>query len=453
MRRFPIRAVLLLAVVGVSALILAKLPWVRSLFRRDAENPAEMAQLVSAKLAPAPVADTATGWPQWRGPHRDGRAPAGPLRTDWDKRPPKQLWSVPGGKGFGSFAVVGGRLYVHDRVGGDERLLCLDAGTGKTAWEYRYPVEYAKMDKNFANGPRATPTVARGRVYVVGGTGLFLCVQPPDDPGGTPKELWRHDLPAEFDAEVPQWGVACSPLVEGDAVVVQPGGAKGSVAAFDATTGQLRWAAGTNPAGYSSPVAATVSGRRLVYALAGDALLCVSADGKLLATYPFKTDFKGNIATPVVVDDYVFISAAYNHGCALLRAVPAGDGVRLEEVYSRANKLMRNHHSTCVYKDGFLYGYDDERLKCVNLRTGRENADWDSGGLKKGSLILADRHLIVLTESGDLALVDAKSDDFDLVAKVPSGLDGAKNWALPVLVDGRLYLRDDSTVLCLDVRP
>jgi outer membrane protein assembly factor BamB len=246
-----------------------------------------------------------------------------------------------------------------------------------------------------------------------------------------------------------------SPLVEGDLVIVQPGGRDGSVAAFDKRSGDLRWKAGSNPGGYSSPVAATVGGVRVVYAMTGDALLCArEADGELLSQYRWKTPttFVGNIATPVVVDDYVFVSSAYDKGCALLRAVPGGDRVNLEEVYARNRRVMRNHHSTCVYKDGYLYGFDESRLRCIDFRKGVEKSEWDAQGIDKGTLILADRHLIILTEAGDLALVEATPEEFRLEGKVKKVLSGGNTWALPVLVDGRLYLRDAEKVDCLDVR-
>lgn len=449
----------LLLILGIGGFAAYKSLWVRSLFfGREAENPVEMEKLVGAKLAVAPAAEADVGWPQWRGPMRDGRAPAGPLRTDWDKNLPKPVWSAPCGGGFSSLAVVGGRVYTQDRQGNDERVICLDANTGQPVWQHTYAADYSGTDRSYATGPRATPTVAGNRVYAVGAAGKCVCLEPPAAAGGSPRVVWEHDLIGEFGAKVPQWGVACSPLADGDLVIVQPGGRGGSVVAFDRETGAVRWKAGTNPAGYSSPIAATVGGVRVVYAFTGDALLCVrAADGEVMGTYPWKTQFQANIATPVVVDDYVFVSSAYNQGCALLRAVPAGDRVRLEEVYARNNRVLRSHHATPVYRDGFLYGFDGTRRtfpKCVDLRKGTEVAGWgEDSGLESGTLILADRHLIVLTEKGDLWLVEATPDEFRPVAKAPSGLGGQQTWALPVLVDGRLYLRGADKIICLDVRP
>jgi outer membrane protein assembly factor BamB len=438
-------------VLGAGGYLASRSGWVRRLFADDVVNPAELERLGGRQLAP-PTAEQTAGWPQWRGPNRDGRAAPGLLRTDWDKAPPKQLWTAPCGGGYSSLAVVGGRVYTQDRQAGQERVFCLDVADGKLLWEYVYPADYTQMDPTYAVGPRATPTVEGNRVYTVGAVGKLLCLEPPAGPG-PPRVVWEHDLAAEFPGSVPQWGVACSPLVEGDLVIVQPGGKNGAVAAFDKTTGEKRWTTGTDPPGYSSPITATVGGTRLVYTFTGDSLLCVRpTDGAVLDRYPWPTQFKGNIATPVVVDDYVFISSAYSMGCALLRAVPSGDKVKLERVYDfRRRPPLQTHHSSAVYADGFLYGFDNDRLRCVDFRTGKANDDWEARQLDKGSVILVGKHLVVLTQSGAIALVDATAEEFRLVGHVPKVLNGRNNWSAPALADGRLFLRDDEKVLSLDV--
>ena len=459
-RRSRTRSVILgaavFATVGFTGAVATQSGWVRSWLGRDADNPAEMAKLEDAKLGVEPLATPDVGWPQWRGPMRDGRAPAGAFRTDWEKNPPRTVWSSPCGGGYSSLAVVGGKVYAHDRAPAGERVVCLDAATGVAVWSHSYAADYSGFKAGYATGPRATPTVVGNRVYAVGAVGTFLCLEAPP-PGSQPQVVWKHDLLAEFDGRLPGWGVACSPLVERGLVIVQPGGKDGSVVAFDVSTGEARWKAAENPAGYSSAVATTVGGIRVVCALTGDAFLCIRAtDGKVLAQYPWKTDHFGNIATPIVVDDYVFISSAYNKGCALLRMIPSGEGMNVEEVYARRSRVLRAHHATPVYKDGFLYGFDgtrDTTLKCVDFRRGADVPAWDDSNVRSGSLILADRYLIVLTETGKLTLIEATPDEFRLLATVTSGLGGSEVWAVPVLVDGRLYLRGPDKIVCLDIRP
>ncbi len=453
-KRSALLAIGLLLVLGIGGFLAYQSSWVRSWFGREAENAAEMARLAELNLQPSTNLVPGADWPQWRGPQRDGIAPAGAIRTDWDKNPPKQLWSAPCGGGYSSFAVVADRLYTQDRTEDGERVLCLNATTGQPIWEHKYLADYSSMRAGFATGPRATPTVVGNRVYAVGAAGKFVCLEAPKG-GGAPRLVWEHDLMAEFEARIPMWGVACSPLVEGNLVIVQPGGRGGSVVAFDRETGDLKWKAAKNPSGYSSPVAATVGGVRLIFALTGDALLCIRADGELMDNYPWKTDHFGNIATPLVVNDYAFISSGYNKGCALLRANVVGDRVKLEEVYARNNRVLRSHHATPVFKDGFLYGFDGTRStlpRCVDLRKGQEVPGWgESGEVKSGTLILAGRHLIAFGERGDLSLIEAKPEEFNPIATVPSGVKGAELWALPVLLNGKLYLRGNDRIVCLDV--
>lgn len=451
---------LLLAVVvllGVGGFVVYQ-KWASILnsFEDDREDAAALAALASTPVTPALPVAAEVGWPQWRGPNRDGLAPSGPLRTNWKESPPKPLWSVPCGGGYASFAVVGNRLYTQDYKDGTERILCLDAATGATIWTHGDSVPYSGL--GFPSGPRATPTIHEGRVYTVGAKGLFLCLDAnPDSPQG--KELWRHDLLAEFRADLPTWGIASAPLIEGDLVIVQPGGRDGTIAAFDRKTGAKRWATGKNPNGYSSPIAATLGGVRQIVAVTGDAIIGVRpSDGQQLWSHPWITEHKGNIATPVVVDvNHVFVSSGYQKGCVLLQIAADGDGAKAKELYFRKSRVMRNHHSSCVVRGESLYGYDDNTLRCVDWRKGAAKDDWegtDNNGrtLRKGSVILSDKYLIGLTETGTLFLGEAAPDEFRFLGQVPNVLAGAECWALPVLVDGRLYLRDAAKIVCLDVR-
>jgi outer membrane protein assembly factor BamB len=448
-RRFLVAAVAL-ALLAVLAFVIIK--WrMPNLLDREQANAVELAQLRNAPLTASPVAEVAVGWPQWFGPNRDGRAPAGPMRTDWDTNPPTTLWSAPCGGGYASLAVVGGRVYTTDRQGDRERVLCLDAEQGTPLWESGWDADYSGI--GYGSGPRATPTLHAGKVYAVGAAGKFICL---DAASGKP--AWEHDLKAEFRAATPSWGFASSPLIEGDLVIVQPGGKDGSVAAFDKTTGERRWAAGSDANGYSSPVAATCAGVRQVIAVTGESILGVRAtDGQLLWRHDWQTPHKANIAAPVVVGDYVFVSSAYDKGCVLLHLVASGEGVTAEPVYFRKARVMQNHHSTCVHRDGYLYGYDGDTLRCVDLRKGEVVEDWVArevnGGRNKGCVILANKYLIGLTQSGTLFLADADPEEFRLRGKREGVLAGSECWALPVLVDGRIYLRDGTKIVCLDARP
>ncbi len=396
----------------------------------------------------------ANAWSQWRGPRRDGVSDETGLLTSWPEGGPRILWRRPIGGGYSSCAIVNGRLYTMDRIGSDERVLCFDAESGKELWVYRYPANYGNIE--YGAGPRATPTVHEGRVYTVGAAGLFACLEAePKD--GQAKVLWQRHLVEQLNGDKPRWGFACSPLIEGDLVIVQPGGSKGAVAAFHRESGNLAWRALSDDSGYSSPVAATAAGVRQIICFTGEGLAGLRpADGAKLWYFPWPTDFQANIATPIVAGDYVFISSSYQAGCALLRLLPDGDGVKVEPVFVRRNKIMRNHHSTCVLHEGHLYGFDSSGLdlnaflKCLDFRSLEEK--WNAGrDLSKGTLICADRHLIVLTERGSLALVEATPDEYRKKGELKL-FEGSQIWALPALANGRLYLRDDNELVCVDLR-
>jgi outer membrane protein assembly factor BamB len=417
----------------------------------DQVNEAALAKLKTDSLASSrQILGPPDAWPQWLGPSRDGIATDTGLLTDWSRRPPTIVWKQSLGRGYSSPAVVGERLYVTeaDASGKNEHLLCMDAATGKTSWTHSYRIK--RNGGGGYAGPRATPTVCDGKVYWVGYDGQFLCLDAnPAD--GKPKVLWQHDLLTEFGAGIPMWGVACSPLIEGDLVIVQPGGKAGSVAAFDRRSGKLAWKSLAEPSGYSSPVAATAAGARQIVCFTGKSVAGLDpANGNLLWQYPWQTEYDANIATPVIAGDYVFISSGYGTGCALLHLAATEGGIKADAVYVKRNKLMRNHHMTCILHDGFLYGCDsgNGELKCIDLRRGEEK--W-SQGVGKHALLYADGHLIVLTESGNLILVEATPNGYHEKGRMKSVLQAPECWALPSLSGGRLYLRDNQHVLCLNL--
>ena len=264
------------------------------------------------------------------------------------------------------------------------------------------------------------------------------------------KELWRHDLRAEFNASQPRWGFAQSPLIEGGLVFVNPGGPRGhSLAAFDKDSGKLVWKALGDLAGYSSPISATAAGVPQLLWFTGNALISVApADGKLFWRYPWDTSYECNIATPIVRGDYVFISSGYGKGCALVKIEKAGPtGIQAREVYRTSR--MKNHYSTSVLIGEQLYGFDDPGLlTCLEFRTGK--VVWRERAYGKGSLMAAGGDLIVLAEDGKLALVEATPAGFH--EKSAFRFSSSRCSAPPVLVDGRLYVRDDERLVCYDVK-
>jgi outer membrane protein assembly factor BamB len=434
--------------LGLVLFLLVFGPWYIDT-RDSRSDAARLHQLREAELFETePIEPGRHDWPQWRGPRRDGVSQETGILTDWPKQGPKVLWKAPSGRGYASLAVANGRVYtvVQDQDVQYEVILCLDADTGQTRWRFRYPC--LRIIPDHGVGPRATPTVDGDRVYTTGAGGIFHCLN-----ALTGERLWMHDLPEEFGegarpATLAYWGHCCSPLVEGRLVVTETRGVLGDVAAFDRDTGALVWKALADPAGYSSPVAATLAGVRQFLFFTGAGLVGLSAeDGKLLWRYPWETNDACNIATPVVADRYVFISSGYDRGCALLEISTQSDGTwRAEPVYT--HKRMRCHFASPVLCHGFLYGFDNEFLACMDFRTGK--IQWKQRGFAKGSLLAADGHLIILGEDGNLAVAEATPEAYRLSASFQFSHN--RCWSVPVLANGKLYVRDEKQIVCYDAK-
>lgn len=382
-------------------------------------------------------------WPQWRGPHRDGVSAETGLLATWPESGPTLLWEQPVGKGYSSLAIAAGRVFTLMQDGPNESAICWDAATGAELWRFSYPAKYRNA---YGDGPRATPTVDGDRVYVVGATGIMHCLKThPRDRAG--EMIWRHDLLDEFGAANLQWGVSFSPLVHDGLVYSNPGGPDGkSMAALDKLTGKLRWQAGDEQAGYSSPVAAVIAGRPQVVFFTAAGLVGLTPDrGEVLWRFSWETSYGANVATPIVVRDYIFVSSGYNRGCAVVRIDKSGPEFRASRVYE--NKNMRNHFSSSVFFKDHVYGFNETLLTCLEFRTGK--VKWKQRGLDKGSLLIADGALVILGEDGKLALADAVPDGYR--EKASFQVSQERCWTMPALANGRLYIRDQHKVRCLDV--
>ncbi|MBL8796823.1 MAG: PQQ-like beta-propeller repeat protein [Planctomycetia bacterium] len=389
----------------------------------------QAAPLVSAEEPPL---GSEGDWPQWRGRHRDGLSRETGLLSTWPARGPTVVWQVPIGLGYSSMAVADGKLFTQFQEGEQEVAVCLDASTGQELWRRAYPGKY-RTDPAYGPCPRATPAVDGERVYLVSGGGLALCLAVADG-----KELWKKDLLADFAASLPKWGVASSPLLVEDAVIVQPGGPGAALAALNRYNGSPLWHAHDDPAGYSSPLVATLAGRRQIVHFSGDSLLSVSPAGALLWRFPWETSHHCNAATPIVRGDYVFISSSYGKGCALVKVTPSG----AEAVYE--TNEMCNHFASSILVGEHLYGFSDSILKCLDFRTGQPA--WTKRGLGKGSLLAADGKLIILGENGYLCLANATPAGYEELASFR--FSSRRCWSAPVLAQGKLYVRDTEKLVC-----
>jgi outer membrane protein assembly factor BamB len=401
-----------------------------------------LAAFILLSLAhPSPAAD----WPQVLGPSRNGASPDR-LADTWPAGGPPVLWSRHVGQGFSGPVVVGDRLILFHRVGNEAVVECLDAATGAPKWTARYPTDY-RDDFGFDEGPRATPAVADGRVYTFGAEGLLACWKLEDG-----AKQWAVDTRAAFHADKGFFGVACSPLVEGDRVVLNVGGREGAgVVAFDRADGAVRWKATNDEAGYASPIAATINGRRLILSFNREGLVGLDpADGKEQFRFRWRSRSHAsvNAATPLAVGDEVFLSASYGTGAVLLRF----EGGKPREAWS-GDDILSNHYATSVYRDGFLYGFDGRqeqtpRLRCVEWATGKVR--WTQEDFGAGTILVAGNRLVVLTEKGELVTAPATPDGFKPLARGQILKSTCR--AYPALAGRLLYARDQDTMACVDLR-
>ena len=395
--------------------------------------------LVGAVLSVEADNHRAAEWAQWRGPNRDGISSETGFLKNWPQEGPKVLWHIPLGDGYSGISIARGKIYTMCAEGNDEFVICLDASDGKEVWRFR---SGAKFTEQRGDGPRSMPTVHGDSVFALGAEGKLYAL---DASNGT--KLWAHNFVEEFGSKIPTWGFSSSPLIEGDLVLVEAGGKDGqAIIAFNKKSGDVVWTTHTDPVGYSSPIPIDFGGVRQIIFLTSKTLLSVAPeDGQIYWKYPWPEGI--NIATPIFIpDDKIFISASYDKGAVLLKMTVAEDEMGIEEVWK--SRVMKNHFNSSVLQGDYLYGFDNAILTCIEVNTGEEQ--WQQRGFEKGSLLLADGYLIILGEKGKLALVEANPSEYR--EKALFQLFDDKCWTVPTLAGGRLYLRNQKEMVCLDLR-
>lgn len=387
----------------------------------------------------------AADWPQILGPDRNGQSGETNLAGSWPNEGPRVVWKANVGQGWSGPVVVSNRLYAFHRSGDDETLDCLNATNGRPIWQARYPSEY-RDDFGFDEGPRATPA-SNGRLVVTLGANGMLGAW--DSMSGT--NLWRVDTRMKFEAGKGFFGVACSPLIEGGRVIVNVGGKDAGIVAFGEADGKVLWKATSEEASYSSPVGATMAGKRRVFVLARRSLIALEPEnGRVLWQHPFQPSVSASVsaATPLVVGDRIFISASYGAGGALLRY-----GETAPVVLWAKEEVLSNHYSTSVHHAGFLFGFDGRQeqrchLRCVELATGAVR--WSEEHFGAGNVLVAGNRLLLITERGELILAPASPDTFKPLARAQ--ILGSDCRAIPALANGLLYARDKRQLVCVDLR-
>jgi outer membrane protein assembly factor BamB len=404
-----------------------------------------IAAAISLSLTGAVLASMVEDWPQYLGPDRTGvyRGPA--LAESWDSRGPRVVWRKSVGQGFSGPIVVQNRLILFHRVADREVVEALDARTGSSQWQYSYPTAY-RDDFGFDEGPRAVPVAAAGMVYTFGAEGQLHALDL-----ATGRKIWSEDTAKRFGVRKGFFGAAGSPLVQGGRLLANIGGDEAGIVAFDAKTGKVLWTATTDEASYSSATDATIGGRRLSIFLTRGALTGLDpATGTVQFQRPWRARQAAsvNAATPLVIGNLIFVSAEYGPGAGVLQF----DGSKLTELWT-SNDVLSNHYATSVHYNGYLYGFHGRQefgpsLRAVELRTGKVR--WSQDMFRAGSITLAGDRLLIMREGGELVIAAASPDAFRPLARAQVLPPVVR--AFPAIADGFLYVRNENTLVCLDLR-
>lgn len=400
--------------------------------------------LVSALLTALIGQVRAEDWPQFLGPTRDAVYHGKDIAPAWPKDGPRLLWKTPVGEGFSGPVVSTGKLILFHRLNKEEVVQSLDPESGKPLWRFAYPTAF-RDGIGFDNGPRATPAIDNGKVYTFGADGALHCLDL-----NTGAKIWNVDTRHKFGTAKKWHGMICSPLVEGNAVLLNIGSTNSAgIVAFDKNSGDVLWQATKHGFSCSSPVAATIGGKRYAFFFTRRTLCAVDpANGKVYFNYPVSTPNKDLVlcANPVIIDDLVFVSAAYQLGGHLLR-VHEG---KYDIVWT--NQDIATQYATAIHQDGYLYGVNGQRetsfdFRCVDLKTG--NLQWKRDDFGAGTILKMGPELLFLTYNGQLYRGIASPTGFKITGTAQVAPFGCR--AYPAIANGRLYLRSNNWLFCLDL--
>ncbi len=382
-------------------------------------------------------------WPQYRGANRDNISADKGLLESWPADGPKLAWKQTGmGLGYSSVAIANGKLFTMGNRGDDEMLLAFNVATGEPIWATRTGRAY---HDGTGDGPRGTPTIDKDRVYALGANGDLVCVG--EEKG---EIVWQQNILDEYGGKNITWGISESVLIDGDKLVCSPGGKQGTIVALNKTTGKPVWRSnvqGAPPAAYSSLIAVDFGGTRQYVNYVHTGVVSVSAkDGSPLWGFRESANGTANCSTPLYSNGIVYTSSGYNTGAASFKLAPGG-----KAAIAYSNKEMVNHHGGMVLLDGHVYGFDEQILKCVDLKTGK--AKWQNRSVGKGSVTFADGRLYLRSENGPVALAAASTEGYDEKGRFdPPNRSNKPSWSHPVVCGGKLFLRDMDTLLVYDVK-
>lgn len=396
-------------------------------------------------------------WPAFRGSDGKDISPDTGLLKEWPAKGPKQLWVFDdAGMGYSGYSIVDGKLYTMGTKGTDVHMVCIDASSGKKEWSKSFATDDQEgYSAGWGHGPRGTPPVSDGKVYGLGPKGVLVCMDASN--GST---VWKTNLISDFGGKSGGWGFSESPLVDGGKLIVAPGGSDAGIVALDKNTGDVIWKASEVKPGkaeYATILAADINGTRQYVKFFEKIIVSVDAEnGKVLWQADFPDGRTAVIPTPIIDGNQVYVAAGYGAGC---RAFKIGSDNSVTELW--ANKNMVNHHGGVIKYGDHLYGFGDGRgLVCQSWETGEVTwQEKDGQFLAKGAVHIADGMIYALNEqNGSLTLVEATPEGynekgrFTLDPQSENRNRQGKVWTHPVVIGGKLYLRDQELVHCYDVK-
>jgi outer membrane protein assembly factor BamB len=398
-------------------------------------------------------------WPNYRGPAGNGVAPEALVANAWPATGPKKEWTAPAESGFSSYSVAGGKAVtlVRREIDGNPMEVCvaLDAATGKEVWarelwlsnQYDGGGNAGTEQNKGGDGPRSTPVISGGKVYVIDANLKVFALKLED--GG---QVWKRDLVKEHKGNVIKWQNAASPLIHGERLFLAGGGPGEALLALDKESGKTLWKAEDDAMTHATPILAELFGVTQVIFFTQKGLVAVTPEsGEVLwrHAFPFKVS---TAASPVVWEDIVYCSAGYGVGAGAARISREGGKFQAKEIWRTPNDNM-NHWSTPVVRDGFLYGmfsfkeYGTGPLACIDIRTGEKK--WAEAGFGPGNVILTGDRLLALTDAGELVLAPAEPGGYKELAR--ARVVGGKCWSTPALVKGKAFVRSTLEGGCFDL--
>lgn len=401
--------------------------------------------MLMLSLSPLTTGAPAAGdWPQWRGPERSGLSQEKGLMKQWPETGPRRNWSISNlGEGYGSLAIQGDRIFVQGTNRNASVVFSLNRADGKTVWSAALG---PKVDEGRGNGPRSTPTIDGDRIYVLTENGDLACLR-----GRDGSRVWSKNILREFGGDNPHWLISESPLIDGNRVIVSPGGKGAGIVALDKMTGKTVWTSSelNDGAGYASCIIADVGGVKTIMNFTSRAAVGVRAsDGKLMWRYDRAANNTANCTTPVYLNNKVFFSSAYGTGAALLDLTPQSGEVKAREVYFTRD--MQNHHGGVVLVNGYIYGFSNSILTCIEFATGKKM--WSDRSVGKGALTYADGMLFLMGENNLVGLAEATPSGYKEKGRFSIADQGKPSWAHPVVAGGKLYIRNQGELAAYDVK-